>query len=58
VRFIETTITPDNQASWVLFESLTKKLNTEFNRSVMFDRQQHFAGQHETEMLARIGPVK
>jgi L-2,4-diaminobutyric acid acetyltransferase len=58
VRFIETTITPDNQASWALFESLTKKLNTELNRSVMFDRQQHFAGQHETEMLARIGPVK
>jgi L-2,4-diaminobutyric acid acetyltransferase len=58
VRFIETTITPDNQASWALFESLTKKLGTELKRSVMFERQQHFAGQHETEMLARIGPVK
>lgn len=58
VRFIETTITPDNQASWALFESLTNKLGTELKRSVMFERQQHFAGQHETEMLARIGPVK
>jgi len=58
VRFIETTITPDNQASWALFESLTRKLGTELKRSVMFERQQHFAGQHETEMLARIGPVK
>jgi L-2,4-diaminobutyric acid acetyltransferase len=58
VRFIETTITPDNQASWGLFESLTNKLGTELKRSVMFERQQHFAGQHETEMLARIGPVR
>jgi L-2,4-diaminobutyric acid acetyltransferase len=58
VRFIETTITPDNRASWALFESLTNKLGTELKRSVMFERQQHFAGQHETEMLARIGPVK
>lgn len=58
VRFIETTITPDNRASWALFESLTNKLGTELQRSVMFERQQHFAGQHETEMLARIGPVK
>jgi L-2,4-diaminobutyric acid acetyltransferase len=58
VRFIETTITPDNRASWALFESLTNKLGTELNRSVMFERQQHFAGQHETEMLARIGPVR
>ncbi|WP_297812105.1 diaminobutyrate acetyltransferase [uncultured Methylophaga sp.] len=58
VKFIETTITPDNRASWALFESLAKKLDAELNHSVMFDRQQHFAGQHETEMLVRIGPIK
>lgn len=58
VKFIETTITPDNRASWALFESLAKKLGAELNHSVMFDRQQHFAGQHETEMLVRIGPIK
>lgn len=57
VKFIETTITPDNRASWALFESLAKKLDAELNHSVMFDRQQHFAGQHETEMLVRIGPI-
>jgi L-2,4-diaminobutyric acid acetyltransferase len=57
IRFIETTITPDNTASWALFESLSKKLDAELNRSVMFDRQHHFADQHETEMLVRIGPV-
>ncbi len=56
VRYIETTITPDNRASWALFDSLTNKLGTELKRSVMFERQQHLAGQHETEMLARICP--
>lgn len=57
-RYIETTITPDNRASWALFESLANKLNAPLNHSVKFDRQQHFAGQHETEMLVRIGPIK
>jgi len=56
VKYIETTITPDNRASWALFESLANKLNANLNRSVMFDRQQHFADQHETEMLVKIGP--
>lgn len=58
INFIETTITPDNRASWALFESLANKLESELNSSVMFDRQQHFAGQHETEMLVKIGPIK
>lgn len=57
VNFIETTITPDNRASWALFESLANKLSAQLNHSVMFDRQQHFAGQHETEMLVKIGPI-
>lgn len=57
VKFIETTITPDNRASWALFESLANKLSAQLNHSVMFDRQQHFAGQHETEMLVKIGPI-
>jgi len=56
VRYLETTITPDNQASWALFESLAKKLNTKISRSVMFERQQHFNDQHDTEMLAKLGP--
>jgi L-2,4-diaminobutyric acid acetyltransferase len=58
IKYIETTITPDNRASWALFESLANKLNANLNRSVMFDRQQHFAGQHETEMLVKIGPIQ
>lgn len=58
IKRIETTITPGNKASWALFESLARKLDTEISSSVMFDRQQHFADQHDTEMLVKVGPFK
>jgi L-2,4-diaminobutyric acid acetyltransferase len=57
VRFIETTITPDNQASWGLFEGIAKTLDAPLKKSVLFAKQQHFAGAHEDEMLCRIGPL-
>ena len=56
VRFVETTITPDNDASWALFRSLARKLEADCVDSVMFDRQRHFLGRHDSEMLLRIGP--
>ncbi|MCF8057176.1 MAG: diaminobutyrate acetyltransferase [Desulfocapsa sp.] len=56
VKFIETTITESNKASWALFESLAKKLRTGISKSSMFDRDKHFSGEHDTEFLARIGP--
>lgn len=56
VRFLETTITPDNDASWALFLSLARKLDASCCDSVMFDRERHFNGQHDSEMLLRIGP--
>ncbi len=57
ITFIETTITESNLASWGLFESIASRLGTELNRSLMFDKEKHFAAQHDTEMLARIGPL-
>ncbi|MCW8934123.1 MAG: diaminobutyrate acetyltransferase [Gammaproteobacteria bacterium] len=56
VSYLETTITDSNQASWALFKSLAKKLETRLERSVMFERDKHFAGQHDSEFLARLGP--
>ncbi len=56
INHIETTITANNRASWALFESLARQLDTNISSSVMFERQQHFADQHDTEMLVRIGP--
>ena len=56
VRYVETTITPDNAASWALFRGLARKLETDCAESVMFDRERHFKGRHDSEMLLRIGP--
>lgn len=56
VNYLETTITRTNQASWALFENLSKKLNTRLEKSTMFDRNKHFAAEHDTELLARLGP--
>ena len=56
ITYLETTITESNKASWALFESLANKLGTRLEKSVMFDRDKHLADEHETELLARIGP--
>ena len=56
VRYIETTITPDNQASWVLFTSSAKALTVPSEEDGIVDGQQHFKGRHKTEYLVRIGP--
>lgn len=58
IAYIDTTITEDNRASWALFERLAQKLGAELNHSVQFDREQHFDGEHDSEMLVRIGPFK
>ncbi|GAA5524901.1 hypothetical protein Maes01_01460 [Microbulbifer aestuariivivens] len=56
VRYLETTITPDNKASWALFRGLARRLDAGLEESVMFDRERHFKGAHDSEMLLRIGP--
>ena len=58
VTELETTITPDNAASWRLFRALARALNTKLIERPMFDRERHFGGQHASEMLAHIGPFQ
>jgi len=58
ITHLETTITESNTASWALFESLANKLETTLQKSVMFDRDKHLAGEHDTEFLVRIGSLK
>ena len=57
VSRIETTIGPDNMASWGLFESLARRLGAKSEREVMFDRHKHFAGEHDSEIVLRIAPI-
>lgn len=57
ITHIETTITENNGASWALFESIAKHYSAPLVRSVMFDKKEHFSGAHDSELLARIGPL-
>lgn len=56
VRYLETTISPDNAASQALFLKAFKQLGIEHSKNVLFSSQQHFAGLHEDEELYRAGP--
>jgi L-2,4-diaminobutyric acid acetyltransferase len=57
VRYLETTITPDNQASIALFESFAARWQTEMVRSD-FLAAEDFPDEHEQEDLYRIGPFE
>ena len=55
IAYLETSITQDNHASWALFKSLAKGLSADFQSSGWMDKEHHFAGQHDSEALVRIG---
>ena len=56
IRFMETTITEDNSASWRLFLKFADECSAPTQRSIMFEKTQHFEGRHDSEQLLRIGP--
>ena len=56
VRFIKTTITPDNTASWRLFEKLARQFEAETSSHVLFDEAAHFGDRHASEHQLIIGP--
>ncbi|MBK8199315.1 MAG: diaminobutyrate acetyltransferase [Acidobacteria bacterium] len=58
VRFIETSITSANEASWALFRSVADKLAAPIADRPWFEKSRHFAGQHDTEHLVTIGPFE
>lgn len=56
-RHLITTITPDNQASWKLFEGLARDWQALAAKEVFFERERHFANQHDDEYLLRVSPL-
>ncbi|WP_460540359.1 diaminobutyrate acetyltransferase [Glycomyces halotolerans] len=56
VRFVETTVTPDNKASMRLFESFADANDATLTKDVLFSEQELGSG-HEPEVLHRIGPL-
>ncbi len=57
VRYLETTITPDNEASIRLFASFAKRWNAAVETSVLFDGVDFPEAGHLPEELYRIGPL-
>lgn len=58
VTHINTTITPDNDASWGVFKSLAKEWDAPLVSDVFFDKDKHFGGEHDSEHLLEIGPIQ
>ncbi|HSG88184.1 MAG TPA: diaminobutyrate acetyltransferase [Pseudomonadales bacterium] len=56
IRFMHTTVTPDNAASWGMFKSFARDLDAPLDSTVMFASDVHFEGRHDDEMLIEIGP--
>ncbi|WP_458525729.1 diaminobutyrate acetyltransferase [Onishia taeanensis] len=57
VRHLETTITPDNAASWGLFTRLADRWQAPLNSREYFSTDQ-LGGEHDPENLVRIGPFQ
>jgi L-2,4-diaminobutyric acid acetyltransferase len=61
VRYLETTVTPDNEASIALFGSFAKRWNASMESAELFSAQDFpddGEGAHEPEDLYRIGPLE
>lgn len=56
-RQLITSITPGNQASWMLFEGLARDWQALVTKDMLFERERHFANQHDDEYLLRISPL-
>jgi len=57
VHHLETTITPDNLASWGLFRRLAARWHAPLNSREYFSTEQ-LGGEHDPENLVRIGPFQ
>ncbi|NBC21980.1 MAG: diaminobutyrate acetyltransferase [Gammaproteobacteria bacterium] len=58
LRYIRTTITAENTASWAMFRGLARKLGAPTADHVLFDRDEHFGGEHDSEHELIIGPFQ
>jgi L-2,4-diaminobutyric acid acetyltransferase len=57
IKYVETTVTADNDASRAMFMSLARRYKAPVAESVMFDRDKHFLNLHDSEHRLRIGPL-
>lgn len=54
VMRLQTTITPDNKASWGLFRGFARRLGARLTDEPHYTREDHFQGRHATEHMVTI----
>jgi L-2,4-diaminobutyric acid acetyltransferase len=57
LNYLETTVTPSNEASLALFEGIALRYDTECRKTLLFPVDL-FENGHEEEILFRVGPIK
>lgn len=57
VRYLEATVTPSNEASQRLFRGLARELTTKCEETRAFAAEHFGDGNHEEEILFRMGPI-
>lgn len=57
ITYVVASVTAENDASWAMLGSWARRRHAAIARSVMFDADRHFGGEHATEMRAEIGPI-
>ena len=55
-RFVQTTVSPSNQASRRMFQRLATSVSAPINEEPLFERSAFGDEEHEEEMLLKIGP--
>jgi L-2,4-diaminobutyric acid acetyltransferase len=58
VNTIETTITKNNIASRRMFQKIVEKYKTRMAEEILFNKEEDFSNEHDSEMLITIGPIK
>lgn len=58
VEYLLATVTPDNVPSRSMFQSLADGWGVALVEEPFFEKDTHFMGQHDSEVLIRIGPFK
>jgi len=54
VEQIQTTITPDNEASWALFRRFARRAGAEVDDEPHYLEDDHFDGEHDTEHMVTL----
>ena len=57
INSIEATVTETNSASRRMFQKICEKYQIKLSEQTLFDKEQDFSKEHDSEILIKIGPL-